>query len=63
MAKKQPLFECSISFTFNANNPVEAAREFIANIQNNPDWFVDVKNTKTGKKFVVDTETGETESK
>jgi hypothetical protein len=55
-------YECTVSFTYDTNSPEEAAREFIANIQNNPNWFVNVREVAPeGKSFTVDTETGETE--
>ena len=56
------LYECSLSFAYDAENPVDAAKQFIANIQANPNWTISVKNTETGKKFSVDTETNEVES-
>jgi hypothetical protein len=52
---KQELFECSISFTYEAGSAEEAAKMFLASITQS-DWFVDVKNAKTGEKFTVDTE-------
>jgi hypothetical protein len=55
-------YECTVSFTYDTNSPEEAAIEFIANIQNNPNWFVNVREVASeGKSFTVDTETGETE--
>ena len=50
-----------VSFTVETDSPTEAANEFIANIQNNPNWFVNVRNVNTNEKFTVDTETGECE--
>ncbi len=55
------LFECQVSFTYDTDNPAEAAKQFIANIQANPNWYVSVKDIDTGEKFTVDTETGEVE--
>lgn len=49
-------FECSLSFTYEADSPEDAARQFIANIQSNPNWFVDVKNLENGKTATIDTE-------
>jgi hypothetical protein len=55
-------YECTVSFTYDTDSPEEAAREFIANIQNNPNWFVGVREVATeGKSFTVDTETGDCE--
>ena len=54
-------FECSVSFTYDAESPVDAAQQFIDNIRSNPNWFVSVKETKSGEKFTVDTESGEAE--
>jgi hypothetical protein len=55
-------YECTVSFTYNTDSPEEAAREFIANIQNNPNWFVGVREVAPeGKSFTVDTETGDCE--
>lgn len=55
-------FECSVSFTYDSDNPAEAARQLIANIQNNPNWYVNVMEVKPdGKSYTVDTETGEVE--
>lgn len=56
------LYECQISFIYEAVNPVDAARQFIANIQSNPNWFVSVHKTNdVNKKYIVDTDTGEIE--
>lgn len=57
MSKK--LYECSVSFTYDAENPQEAANEFLANLQNNPNWFIHVRDTETQTNFSVDTETGD----
>jgi len=55
-------YECTVSFTYDTDSPEEAAREFIANIQNNPNWFVGVcEVAPEGKSFTVDTETGDCE--
>jgi hypothetical protein len=59
MSKK--IYECTVSFTFETDSPTEAANEFIANIQNNPNWYVNVRNVETNDRFTVDTETGECE--
>ena len=57
-------YECTVSFTYDTNSPEEAAREFIANIQNNPNWFVGVREVAPeGKSFTVDTESGEVEER
>jgi hypothetical protein len=57
------LYECKVSFTFDANNPLEAAQQFLVNIQTNPNWFVDVKDVDNGAEFTVDTEDGSVETK
>ena len=53
-------FECAVSFTYNTSSPKEAVEQFMANLAS-AQWFVSVKNTKTGEKWVVDTDTGYTE--
>ena len=59
MAKKR--YECTVSFTYEADSPEDAAQQLIANIQTNPNWFVQVRQSETTKEFTVDTETGECE--
>ncbi len=59
MAKK--MYECTVSFTYEADSPEDAAQQLIANIQTNPNWFVQVRQSETTKEFTVDTETGECE--
>ncbi len=59
MAKK--MYECTVSFTYETDSPEDAAQQLIANIQANPNWFVQVKELETTKEFTVDTETGECE--
>mgnify|MGYP000645586172 CR=1 FL=1 len=57
---KNKLYECQVAFTYEATDPVDAARQLIANIQINPNWFVTVTDTDNPEhKFSVDTETGE----
>lgn len=51
-------FECTASMTYQAAEPSVAARDLIANIQWNPEWFVQVKDLDSGRKFTVDTLTG-----
>lgn len=53
-------YECKISFTYDAESPEDAARQFMANIPN-ADWYVEAKEIGTGKITVVDTETWETQ--
>jgi hypothetical protein len=48
-------YETIISFAYEANNPVDAAQQFIDNIPH-ATWFLTVKDTETGKEFTVDTE-------
>ena len=60
--KKTKQYECQLAFTYEATDPVDAARQLIANIQNNPNWFVSVNSVDNpNHKFSVDTETGECE--
>ena len=52
--------------SYDATDPVDAANQFIANIQTNPNWYVQVRERRLdgslmGKIVTVDTETGETE--
>lgn len=59
---KSKMYECQVSFTYEATDPVDAARQLIANIQNNPNWFISVNSVDNpNHKFTVDTETGECE--
>lgn len=61
---KGKTFECSVSFTYDAENPVEAAKQFINTIQSNPNWYVDVREVGLkGKTYTVDTKTDECEEK
>jgi|AACY02.14.fsa_nt_gi hypothetical protein len=55
------MYECTVSFTYEADSPEDAAQQLIANIQANPNWFVQVKELETTNQFTVDTETGECE--
>ena len=59
-------YECTVSMCCDATDPADAANRFIANIQDNPNWYVRVREMRPDgsllEKFVtVDTETGETE--
>ena len=59
-------YECTLSMSYDATDPVDAANQFIANIQTNPNWYVQVRERRLdgslmGKIVTVDTETGETE--
>lgn len=60
------LYECSLSMSYNATDPADAAQQLIDNIRTNPGWYIKVKeidptgNFYTGH-FTVDTETGEVE--
>ena len=57
---KNKLYECQLAFTYEATDPVDAARQFIANIQINPNWVVTVTDAdEPNHKFTVETETGE----
>jgi hypothetical protein len=55
------LYECTIGMSFNADDPVDAANQLIAKVQNNPNWYVKVLDLETLETVTVDTETGETE--
>lgn len=57
------MYECTVSFTYEADNPADAANQLITNIQANPNWFVNVKQLETSEEFTVDTETGECEER
>jgi len=57
LTDKTKRYECEVSFTYDTTTPMDAANEFIANVQLNPHWFVQVTDTETGKRFRVDTET------
>lgn len=52
-------FECTVSMTYNAEDPIDAARQLIANIMANPGWYVKVREFDSGESVTVDTETGE----
>ena len=56
-------YECKLSMSYKASSPAEAAEKLLANVATNPNWYVDVKEIDTQKKFEVDTQTGETEEK
>jgi len=60
---QRPMYECTVSFTYEADNPADAANQLITNIQANPNWFVNVKQLETSEEFTVDTETGECEER
>lgn len=47
--------------SFNADDPVDAANQLIANVQTNPNWYVKVLDVETREAVTVDTETGEVE--
>lgn len=53
------LYECTVSMSYYALDPNDAANQLIANIQTNPNWYVKVKDDETGQTVTVDTETGE----
>lgn len=60
------LYVCSISMSYNAADPADAAKQLIDNIRTNPNWYVKVQEiTPNGTLFpshvIVDTETGEIE--
>lgn len=64
--EKEKLYECTVSMSYNASDPADAANQLIENIRTNPGWYVKVKeiepsgNFYTGH-FTVDTLTGEIE--
>ena len=53
-------YECTISFTYNADKPVEAAQDFVGRLAVSS-WFVNVKDIETKEEFIVDSETWEVE--
>lgn len=55
------LYQCTISMSYYALDPLDAANQMIGNIQTNPNWYVKVLDTETREEVTVDTETGETE--
>ena len=60
MAEKR--FECTVSFTYNAENPAAAAQAFIANLAAVPSWYVQV-SVRDGSvnRCLVDTLTNDVE--
>jgi hypothetical protein len=56
-------YECSLSMSYKASSPAEAAEMLLTNVATNPNWYVHVKELDTQKNFEVDTQTGETEEK
>lgn len=55
-------YECTLSFIYAAENPVDAVNQFMANIQANPNWWIAVKDISTKEQYIVDSETGDIES-
>jgi hypothetical protein len=55
-------YECTLSFIYDAENPVDAVNQFMANIEANPNWWVAVKDISTKEQYIVDSETGDIES-
>jgi len=53
-----PLYECYVSFTYEADSPDEAAKMFLTNIPM-ATWYVGVRDTETGEQFTVDTDTSD----
>lgn len=51
-----PLYECTISMTYNVPDPATAAGEFIDNLNMHRAWFVQVVEVGTEKRYTVDTE-------
>ncbi len=57
-------YQCTVGMSYIATDPVDAANQLIANIQTNPNWYVEVREIKPDgtvdkKSVTVDTETGE----
>lgn len=48
-------YEVTISFTYDAESPEDAVRQFMGNIPN-ADWYVHAKELESKKEFIVDTE-------
>lgn len=67
MSKKK-VFHCTVTMSYDANDPIDAAKQFIDNIQSNPGWYVDVKEIDDSGNwivgnYIVDTANGEIEIK
>ena len=58
--KEYKHYEVSMSMSYEAKNPVDAAQTFIDNVAI-AEWYVTVKNVDTGEVYNVDTETWEVE--
>ena len=54
------LWECRNIMSYEADNPVDSAKQFIGNIPIS-EWYISVKNIETGEYFDVDMETWEIE--
>lgn len=54
-------YEVAISFTYTADNPIEAAKQFIANIPLSS-WYVTVTDTEIEKEYLIDSEDWSIES-
>lgn len=57
--KKTKAYECTVSMSYNAESPADAAKQFLDNIASNPNWYVEVKEINGTGVFTVDTETDE----
>ena len=54
LVTKKPIYECTVSFTYDADSPEDAAKQFIANLKSNDSWFIDVRDVGTNKTTTVD---------
>lgn len=54
-------YECSVSFTYNAESPADAGLQFVDNLAMHPGWDIEVRDTGTGRRWNVDGESGDTE--
>lgn len=61
--EQEKWYECTLSMSYKASSPAEAAEMLLANVATNPNWYVHVKELDSKRSFEVDTETGETEEK
>ena len=48
------MYEVSISNGYDAPNPSNAAKQFLDNLRMDTDWYIEVRDIKTGEVFTVD---------
>ena len=49
-------YEVTISMTYNAGGPVDAALQLIDNMLMQPGWYAQVKDVESGQEWTVDTQ-------